>query len=126
MPVDPEKLMVDKRTVRGRLCFVVADEIVLVDFNDSEPLPTIPEDGGQWHVVKFADGTGDSGNGNGWLIFGRNSKGIVCQWTGDESEPTQDRYPGCQFCRAQVTDSATHHVSAELYKRAIEEAAQWR
>jgi hypothetical protein len=120
VPVDVEKLMQDKRIVRGRLWFVVDDELLRADFNESDQLPIIPIDGGQCHRVSFADGTGDMGSGNGWLVFGKNSKGrIICQWTGDEFMPSPERYPNCQFCRAKLTDSALWHVAAE-------EMNQWR
>ena len=120
MPVDAEIIMQNKRTVRGRIWFVVDDEIVRVDFNDAEPLPAIPSDGCMCHRVQFADGTGDNGNSNGWLVFGRNSKGrIICQFTAESDEPSKERYPNCKFSRCKITDSALLHVVAE-------EARQWR
>lgn len=125
MPVDVEKLKVDKRLVKVGLWFVAPECELVHTFADATDqmavdllINTLPADGFLCGKGIFADGMGENYGGDGWLVVGMTKHGLLCQTTGGD-KPDPERYPGCQFSRCKLAPSALMHVAAE-------EMQQWR
>jgi len=118
VPVEPEKLMADKRLTRVALWFVVDGDLKRLTWADGQPLPMLPADGFLCGRGVFADGCSENYGGDGWLVVGMTKHGLLCQTTGGH-KPDPTRYPGCQFSRCKLAPSALMHVAAE-------EMQQWR
>lgn len=119
MPVDPEKLMVDKRVVKWAAWFVSSDFKLLRFNSDEHGKDDLPIDGFLMARTKFADGTGENIGGGGWVIFQETPMGLIFQSTGDNNYPEFVRYPGAKFIKDKLCPSALLHV-------AVEEANQWQ
>ena len=123
MPVDVEKLMVDKRVVAWRAWFVSLDEplrLLRFEWKDGEPHPDLPVDGFLMAKTRFADPKyGENISGGGWIIYQETGAGLIFQSTGDQSRPDPARYPGAKFIKDKLCPSALLHVAAE-------EMQQWR
>lgn len=118
MPVDTDKLLKDKRLVMVALWFVLENELSRLTWGNDEALPELPKDGFLCGCGVFADGRAENYGGDGWLVFGMTTRGLLCQTTGGD-RPDESRYPGCQFSRCKLAPSALMHVAAE-------EMQQWR
>lgn len=116
MPVDTTKLLQDKRLVRVALWFVLNDAIHRETWEEGGGMPDLPTDGFLCGRGVFADGTGEHYGGDGWLVFGLTSKGLLCQTTGGD-RPEAYRYPDCQFSRCRLAPSAVMHIANEEMKQ---------
>jgi hypothetical protein len=119
VPVDPDKLMADKRIVAWAAWFV-SDDWKLLRFNSEiHTGDSLPTDGFLCARTRFADGTGENIGGNGWIVFLQTPAGLIFQATGDNNLPDRFRYYGAKLIKDKLAPSAILHV-------AFEEAAQWR
>jgi hypothetical protein len=119
VPVDTEKLLKDKIIVAWAAWFV-SPECELLRFNSCDhSRDDLPEDGFLCARTRFADGTGENIQTNGWIVFQVTKHGIIFQATGETTPPDSLRYPHAKFIRSKLCPSNLLHI-------ANEEQAQWQ
>lgn len=118
-PLDEGKILRDKRVVAWCAWFVSDDYKLLRFWSDEYTIADLPTDGFLCARTRFADGTGENIQTNGWIVAMDTPAGLIIQSTGEYESPESGRYSGARFIRAKLCPSAALHL-------AFEEAARWQ